>query len=107
MVKVQTHHIVSRDYRGPDRRRSGFLGRARRRLISLVRNRWVAMFGIAFAVSWSFHQVDERSQRRVEVQQRVIMCVIQDVALLQEVTPQGERINVRAILEACRKHEGK
>lgn len=106
MAKVQTHDVVSRNYSGPDRRRSGLLGRARRLLINTVRSKWLAMFAIAFAVSWSFHQVDEVGQHRLERQQRITQCTIQSVAEQQQLKPK-DRVAVGPILQACEKQQGK
>lgn len=106
MAKVQVNDVVSRSYSGPDRRRSGILGAARRWLIKIVRSRWLAMFAIAFAVSWSFHLIDKKGQHRLEHQQRVTICVIKAVAIRQQVTP-NDRVVIGPILQACEEHGGK
>lgn len=106
MAKVQANDVVSNAYCGPDRRNRGFLGRARRRLIAVVRNRWIAMFAIAFAVSWSFHEVDERGQHRIERQQRITLCVITGVATQQQFHPHS-RVIIGPILQVCQKQRGK
>jgi hypothetical protein len=106
MAKVQMDDVVSRNYCGPDRRSRSFLGQARRLLIIIVRSKWLAMFAIAFAVSWSFHEVDERGQHQLERQQRVTICVIKAVAIQQQATPDN-RVIIGPILQACEKHGGK
>lgn len=76
-------------------------------LICIMRSKWLAMFVIAFAVSWSFHQVDEVSQHRLEHQQRITQCTIAGVVDAQSVAKVGERIEVRPILLKCEKQVGK
>lgn len=107
MAKVQTDDVVSRYYSGPDRRRGGLLGQARRLLIKTVRSKWLAMFAIAFAVSWAFHEVDEVGQHRIERQQRITLCTLSGVANAQQHLPKGERVVVKPILEGCEKLQGK
>lgn len=106
MAEVQGNNNLRDDRDGGDRRRSGVIGRGRRLLTSLIRSRWVAMFAIAFAVSWSFHQVDEISQHRLEQQQRITLCVIQAVVIQQQIYP-SNRVSIGPILQACEKHDGK
>lgn len=104
--QVQNDVVVCSSYCGPDRRRGGLV-RIERWVIKLVRSKWLAMFGIAFAVSWSFHEVDEVSQHRLERQQRVTICVIEGVASAQNAAPPGVRIRVAPILQACEKRQDK
>lgn len=106
MAKVQTHDVVSYDYAGPDRRRSGLVGKLQRGLIWTVRSRWVAMFAVAFAVSFAFQQVDNIGERRVERQQRILTCVISGVANSQALTPE-QRVKVTPILQVCEDREHK
>lgn len=87
-----------------DRRRGGVLGRSQRALVSVMRSRWVAMFVIAFAVSWAFHQVDEIGQHRLEHQQHVLTCTIEGVARAQ--TLSNNRVTIGPILQACEKQVG-
>lgn len=106
MDQVPSHKRLSHRDRAPDRRRRDPVGRARRTLIGIVRSRWVAMFAIAFAVSWSFHQVDEVQEKRLKRSQAVLECTISGVAEKQR--KDGlRRVDVGAILEACEKHGGK
>lgn len=105
MAEVQGNDNL-RDGRTGDRRRAGAIGRGRRLLISIVRSKWIAMFAIAFAVSWSFHQVDEISQHRLEHQQRVTLCIIRAVVVQQQLEPDN-RVAIGPILQVCEKHSGK
>jgi hypothetical protein len=76
-------------------------------LTKIMRSRWIAMFVIAFAVSWSFHQADEIGQHRLEHQQDVLACTIKGVSDAQSMVQSGERIQVRPILLKCEKQAGK
>lgn len=110
MAEVQEHPVVSNDYDGPDRRGSGPLAKAQRWVIRLVRSRWIAMFAVAFAVSWSFNQVDNIGERKIEKAQRVTICVVKGVADAQtaaESLRHPPRTEVGPILQACEKREGK
>jgi hypothetical protein len=78
-----------------------------RTLVCAMRSKWVAMFIVAFAVSWSFHQVDEVSQHRLEREQHITQCTIAAVADAQSKLKTGERVIVRPILQACEKQVGK
>lgn len=106
MAEVQSDNVVSRDYRGPDRRRGGILGKLERGLIKTVRSRWLAMFVVAFAVSYGFQQVDNIGERRLERQQKITLCVIDAVAKAQRVQPHL-RTNVGSILEVCEERRSK
>lgn len=106
MAEVQIDNDLRNDgYDGADRRRTGVVARGRRLLVLIIRSRWIAMFAIAFAVSWSFHQVDEISQHRLEQQQRVTLCVIKAVVVQQ--LESDDRVTIGPILQACEKHSGK
>jgi hypothetical protein len=109
MGQVQGHEHLSDDSVTADRRRGGAVNRGHRWLIRLVRSRWVAMFAVAFAVSWSFHQVDEISRHRLERQQRVMQCTIQGFATAQALLSNNstQRVTVKPILERCEKQQGK
>jgi hypothetical protein len=61
----------------------------------------------AFAVSWGFHVVDERADRKIERQSAILECTIQGMASKQALTDPSERVDMRPILQACEKHEGK
>jgi hypothetical protein len=98
MAQVQNHDVVSADYRGPDRRRSGVL-RLERWIIALVHSRWIAAFVTALVVSWCFH--------KLERQQHVVICVIDGVEQAQQGEPSSARISIRPILEGCQEHRGK
>lgn len=106
MAKVQAHDVVSDSYSGPDRRRGGILGRLERAVIFAVRSRWIAMFMVAFAVSWSFHVVEGHADAKLERQQNINVCVIKSVAEQQRIIPHGQRVSVGAILTRCEKLEG-
>ena len=106
MEEPSSDTVVSPSYRGTDRRRSGPLNKLERAIIHMVRSKWVAAFVTAFVVSWSFHVVEERADRRLERQQGVTVCVIQGVATQQQLRPRY-RVSVAAVLQACEKHEGK
>jgi hypothetical protein len=105
MGELQKNECVCNCRPDFDRRRGGSLNRGRRLLIAIVRNRWLAMFAIAFAVSWSFHEVDERGEEKVERSQRILHCTIQGVATEQAATQSW--VDVGPILQACEKQEGK
>jgi hypothetical protein len=114
MAEVQEEQVVSHQYHGPDRRRGGPLGALQRGVISLVRSKWIAMFAIAFAVSFAFAQVDNIGERRLERQQEVIVCTIKAVADAQigEFEHDREatkipRVVVGPILKACEEQAGK
>jgi hypothetical protein len=114
MAEVQDHQVVSHHYVGPDRRRGGPLGTLQRGVIKLVRSKWIAMFAIAFAVSFAFAQVDNIGERRLERQQEVIICTIKGVADAQigayEDDPEAvkiPRVVVGPILKGCEKQAGK
>jgi hypothetical protein len=108
MDQVQDNSCLPDDCPTVDRRRGGFIGRTQRIVIAVVRSRWLAMFAIAFAVSWSFHQVDEIGQHRLERQQRITRCVIEGVATAQtNAVPLGQRVEVEPILQVCTKQVGK
>lgn len=81
--------------------------RGERFLSKVVRSRWLAMFAVAFAVSWSFHQVDEIQTHKLERTQRVLTCTIQGVAVMQQRAGTGGRVRIAPILKACEKLEGK
>jgi hypothetical protein len=106
MAQVQNHDVVSADYRGPDRRRSGVL-RLERWIIALVHSRWIAAFVTALVVSWCFHVLETRSDRKLERQQHVVICVIDGVEQAQQGEPSSARISIRPILEGCQEHRGK
>lgn len=108
MAPIQTDDVVSRSYRGPDRRRGGSLGKLQRGVVRLVHSRLIAMFAIAFAVSWSFHLVDQVSEHRIERNQRIIVCTLTGVARAQELDGnKNTRVEVSPILKACEQREGK
>lgn len=105
MAPVSSDHNVPDGNRPIDRRRVGALGHSQRLLISIVRSRWIAMFVVAFAVSWSFHIVDEKSRDRIERNQQIILCTMSRVAALQALGVR--RIDVGPILQACEYQQGK
>jgi hypothetical protein len=104
VAEVQTNKRVRDSSSDPDRRRGGPLNRVRRGLIWLIHNRWVAMLMVAFAVSWSFHEVDELQEREHERQMEIMACTIAGVAQAQAIST--DRIRVGPILEACQKRAG-
>jgi hypothetical protein len=104
MDKVQDNvHLPNHGSGANDRRRRHLT----RMAINVARSRWLAMFAIAFAVSWSFHQVDEIGQHRLERQQRITQCTIKEVAFQQSEADSGMRIAVKPILQQCEKQAGK
>lgn len=105
MAEVQADNVVSAGHPDPDRRRGGFLGKFERATIKLVRSRWVAMFAVAFAVSWCFHVVEERSDRKIERTQQTVECTLNRV--IQAQAQSHRRIAVGPILEACEKQPDK
>ena len=107
MAEVQSNQRLRDGDRLPDRREHSRLNRVRRAAVSCARNRWVAMFIVAFSVSWAFHQVDEVGQHRIERQQRILTCTIEGVAIEQTKVGEGQRVPVGPILQACEKHGGK
>ena len=105
MAQASGDHNLRNGNGGLDRRRSGALARIERWTIAAVRSRWIAMFVVSFAVSWSFHIVDSRSERQLKHQQAIMTCTIQGVATAQDFG--DRRTQVRPILEACEKQEDK
>jgi uncharacterized protein (DUF427 family) len=75
-----------------------------------VRSKWIAMFAIAFAVSFAFQQVDNIGERRLERSQNITLCVVKGVAdhqtMAQDV-PNAPRVAVGPILKACEEQAGK
>lgn len=69
----------------------------------IVHSRWLAMFVVAFAVSWAFHQVDEIARHRIEHQQSILACTIEGVAVAQATARPGVRVAVQPILDQCTK----
>lgn len=108
MAQVPSNNdLHQRDSAGHDRRSNSSLNRFRRGLIRIVRSRWIAMFAISFAVSWSFHEVDEQQDRKHARQLRIVECTIQGVATEQAAWPGNRRVAVGPILELCIKQEDK
>lgn len=105
MVSLPGNDHVSHDDPNADRRRRGPVGRARRLIITIVRSRWIAMFVVAFAVSWAFHQIEEIQNHKLERQQRIISCTITGVAHQQSTYP--TRVQVEPILQRCTNQQGK
>lgn len=103
MGEIRTDEVVSDDYRGPDRRRPGLLGKIERATIHMVRSKWVASFIVAVAVSWCFHIVEDKNDRKLEHQQEVTLCVVQRV----HSQPPLPKRSVERILQQCEKQEGK
>ena len=106
MAKIQTNDVVSPSYRGPDRRRSGPI-RLQRWIITLVRSRWAAAFITALAVSYCFHLLEIRSDRKIERAQAIIECVVYGVDKAQQGNPPPPRVNIGPILQQCQHHGGK
>jgi hypothetical protein len=106
MGQVQNNPHLFDDDGGADRRRSDVLGRAQQVLNAVIHSKWVAMFAVAFAVSWAFHQVDEIGQHRLETQQRIMQCTLEGIAAAQVGLQPGNRVPVAPILERCEKQHG-
>jgi hypothetical protein len=106
MAKVDTNDVVSSSYVGPDRRRSSPLRRIERLIIRMVRSKWVAAFVTAIMVSWCFHIVEERADKKLAVQQYITDCTVTKVAEVQAFGGR-RRVEVAPILEACKKQAGK
>jgi hypothetical protein len=69
-----------------------------------MRSRWLASFVVAFAVSWSFHEVDEHGDQKIERAQRISTCTIRGVAWIQDM---GGSPNIAVILKGCEELEDK
>lgn len=73
-------------------------------LLACIHSRLLSVIVIAFAVSWGFHIVERRTDKRIAQEQAVLSCVIKTTADLQGQIP---RLNLRGILDDCEAKERK
>lgn len=107
MAQVQGNNVVPTRDPSLDRGDTNCVGRACRIITAVIRSKWLASFVVAFAVSWGFHVVEERSDAKIEHQQHVTACVVADVALEQQRLGPERRVRIGPILKVCEEREDK
>jgi hypothetical protein len=72
-------------------------------LLVCARSRYTAVVIIAFAISYAFHIVEQRTDARIKQQGDLTHCVVVDTANQQRLLQNSNRVDLKAVLAACEK----